>query len=296
MKKRKNTKGLFFKKALVVFNKPLYQIHILEKKDPYYKKLLKQKHPTTLHWQSVYDQHQKSLEGILRTLDLLGVEREVIHRKVLQKIDKVDLVISVGGDGTFLATSHFVKNQLLLGVNAAPSDSTGALCRGRMENFLSILIDLITGDRKPVFLPRLRVKVNNKILSDLALNDVLLAHQSPAGTSRYLIKVGKKQEEQKSSGIWMASGTGSTAAIHSSGMQSVLPTKQCLLYAVREPYLEGKKHKLLRGILNKTQKIEIISKMRQSSIYIDGNHIEVPIQYGEKITVDCLGAPLKAVF
>lgn len=289
-------KGLILKKALVVFNKPLYEIHILEKKDPYYRKLLRQKNPTTLHWQSVYDQHQKSLEGIVRTLDLLGIEREVTYRKDLKEIGKVDLVISVGGDGTFLETSHFIKNQLLLGVNAAPSDSTGALCRGQLTNFLSILIDLITGDRKPVLLPRLRVKIENKFLPDLALNDVLFAHQSPAGTSRYLIKIGKKEEEQKSSGIWMASGTGSTAAIHSSGIKPVAATKQCLLYSVREPYLEGKKLKFLKGQLNKSQKLELVCKMRQSSIYIDGNHLEVPIKYGQKINIDCLGSPLRAVF
>ncbi|MDO8517587.1 MAG: NAD(+)/NADH kinase, partial [Nanoarchaeota archaeon] len=40
----------------------------------------------------------------------------------------IDLVISIGGDGTFLSASHFIDNQLILGVNNNVAQSEGALC------------------------------------------------------------------------------------------------------------------------------------------------------------------------
>ena len=43
------------------------------------------------------------------------------------------------------------------------------------------------------------------------INDVLIAHKNPAATSRYLLELNKTKEEQRSSGIWIATPMGSTA-------------------------------------------------------------------------------------
>ena len=59
--------------------------------------------------------------------------------------------------------------------------------------------------------------IDGKTMECLALNDVLFAGSSPAETVRCRIRVGRCEEFQKSSGVWVASGPGSTAAIHSAG-------------------------------------------------------------------------------
>jgi len=46
----------------------------------------------------------------------------------------IDLVVSMGGDGTFLKTASFVKNKTLpmLGINTDPQRSVGCLCNRKV--------------------------------------------------------------------------------------------------------------------------------------------------------------------
>lgn len=283
-------------KALVVYNKPLYQLHVLEQKDPHYIGLLKKKHPTTRLWRAVHAMHQETLEGVQRTLELLGIETDTIFRGQLKKIGNYDLVVTVGGDGTFLDISHILGNQVLLGVNSAPIDSTGALCRARIGDFLTVLVELIAGKRRPQWIPRLKVKVNGRAVAPPVLNEVLFANQSSAGTARYRVIVGKTAEEQKSSGIWIAAPTGSTAAIRSAGGKPMPLTKPAMQYVVRELFPEpGKRFRIRKGILPKGKKLTIYSRMRQGALFIDGNKISVPLNFGDKVEISADGKPLRAV-
>jgi NAD+ kinase len=282
--------------ALVVYNKPLYQLHVLEQQDPHYIRLLKKKHPTTLKWKDVYAMHQEALAGVRQTLELLGVKTDVLFRGHLKKVGNYDLVVTVGGDGTFLDLSHYLDDQVLLGVNSAPIDSTGALCRARIGSFLSLLIDLISGKRKPKKIPRLKVKVEGNILPYPVLNEALFANKSSAGTARYMIVAGKHREEQKSSGIWIAAPTGSTAAIRSAGGKPMPLELPALQYAVRELFPEpNRRFKIRQGILPKGKSLVIYAKMRQGALFIDGNKISVPLSFGDKVEVSSDGKPLRAV-
>ncbi|MFO1464514.1 MAG: NAD(+)/NADH kinase [bacterium] len=283
-------------KALVVYNKPLYQLHVLEQKDPHYIGLLKRRHPTTKLWRAINAMHQETLEGVQRTLELLGIATDTAFRRHLKKIGNYDLVVTVGGDGTFLDISHALDKQVLLGVNSAPIDSTGALCRARIDNFLSTLVDLISGKLKPRWIPRLKVKVNGKALPYPVLNEVLFANQSSAGTARYLIIADRQREEQKSSGVWVAAPTGSTAAIRSAGGKPMPIDKAAMQYVVRELFPEPKKKlRIQQGILPKGKRLTIFSKMRQGALFVDGNKISVPLNFGDKVEISPDGKPLHAV-
>jgi NAD+ kinase len=124
----------------------------------------------------------------------------------------------------------------------------------------------------------------------------LFSHQSPAGTSRYLVTLGKKQEEHKSSGVWISTPTGSTAAIRSAGGAPMALDKANMQFAVRELFPEAKKKFYIqKGILAPSQKITFIPKMRQAGVFIDGNHIMIPLNYGDKVEVSAKGKPLKAI-
>jgi NAD+ kinase len=282
--------------ALIVFNKTLYQLLILEGRDPHYRKLIQSRHLATKNWQRVYEQQRESLAGVDRTLQLLGIATDRIYRKHLKKIGRYDLVITVGGDGTVLEASHFIDDQILLGVNGVPMESAGALCHTRLETFLGTMIDLMTGKKKPVRVPRLQVRVGKRIIKPLALNEVLFANRSPAGTSRYLLQIGKNKEEQKSSGIWISTGAGSTAASKSAGGKVLPPMQQGMQFVVREPLMQfGNKFKLIKGIIGKSESITLTPATRQSAIFIDGNHIEIPVEYGDRVTISARGRPLRMV-
>src|SRR5262249_13428177 len=42
-----------------------------------------------------------------------------------RQLAEADLVVSVGGDGTLLRASHYVRDGMMIGVNSAPGDSVG---------------------------------------------------------------------------------------------------------------------------------------------------------------------------
>src|SRR3989304_5997913 len=41
--------------------------------------------------------------------------------------EDIDLVITIGGDGTFIRAASFISSQLILGINSEPDSSEGAL-------------------------------------------------------------------------------------------------------------------------------------------------------------------------
>ena len=59
---------------------------------------------------------------------------------------------------------------------------------------------------------------------------------SPAETTRYELQFNKKVEEHKSSGLWLSTAIGSTAAISAAGGQELAFDSQLSQYIVRELY------------------------------------------------------------
>ncbi|HWQ33689.1 MAG TPA: NAD(+) kinase [Blastocatellia bacterium] len=202
---------------------------------------------------------------------------------IRRTLGRADFVISVGGDGTVLGSAHYVTKGRLLGVNSAPGDSVGYFCHSTRRSFARSLSDILALRWRPVELARLAVTLDNKPLAELALNDVLIAHDCPAATTRYLLRVGHHEEEQRSSGIWISTAAGSTAGIHSAG-GSVMPKRsRRLQYLVRELYREpGRSYQLTRGFIRPEAEISIASKMPQAHLYIDGARTAYQFPFGSR--------------
>ncbi|HHI04248.1 MAG TPA: hypothetical protein ENL45_01750, partial [Candidatus Woesearchaeota archaeon] len=68
----------------------------------------------------VYNKNDKAIDIVKDSLRKRNINFKCIERSRLNKsaFRNKNLVIAVGGDGTFLKVAHFVKNQLLLGVNS----------------------------------------------------------------------------------------------------------------------------------------------------------------------------------
>src|SRR5262245_6850529 len=78
-------------------------------------------------------EHQRTLETVRqalakRQLAFAEVSLLRLNAKLKRQLATADLVITIGGDGTVLGTSHYVRHGLLLGVNSAPGDSVGHFC------------------------------------------------------------------------------------------------------------------------------------------------------------------------
>lgn len=230
--------------------------------------------------------HLATLQNVKKFLSGLKVRVRIWNRNHLTHPLKADLILAVGGDGTVLAASHFTNQAPLLGINSAPKTSTGFFCLGNPQNFPKIIRDILEGRRKPRNVPRLEVFINGKKFPFAGLNDLLFASRLQGDTARYALKIGLQREEQKSSGIWVATGAGSTAAILSAGGKKDSPFSRRLQYKIREPLsFPKKRYQLLHGFLKPHQPLEIISNIRQGMIFLDGAKLHAHVPKNSRIVV-----------
>ena len=284
-------------KVLIVYKKSSYQEHALDEKDENYLRLIREQSIVIKRSKSTHDVHLESLETVKSQLSHLQIPYALRLRTDLSPIKGYDLVLTIGGDGTFLETSHYINDGLLLGINSVPTESVGYYCKATAENFLEKMYAYLEGRSKIQKLHRLRLEIDGQLQFPLALNDLLFANQNPAGTTRYVLKIGNKKEEQKSSGLWVSAAPGSTAATKSSGGRALPLSSDKIQYVIREPYAPpGKKYKLLKGILPAKQKIEILSMMDDASIFVDGPHQTYTIRRGSLITIRNAASPIQAIW
>lgn len=219
--------------------------------------------------------------GALKSRD---IDFRVVPRFEIPRVNGFDLVITFGGDGTFLAAAHKAGRVPMLGVNAAPDHSVGFYCAAMPATFDDVLGQVISGSKRPKEAPLIEVSCDGRRLPCLALNDVLFAGTSPAETVRYSIAAGRIRERQKSSGVWIASGPGSTAAIKSAGGRAMETFSRRLQFLVREPSPKpGRRFSLTGGVLPEGSSIAIVPEMRTARIYIDGHWHQYAAKAGAKV-------------
>jgi NAD+ kinase len=280
-----------FKNILIVYKKSTYQIQALDHKEPHFLQLLEQGNEAVSRVKISHQEHYRVVEQIEQELSKRKLHyQSVVRGKLPGQISPgdADLVISVGGDGTFLEVSHHVASTPVLGVNSASSSSFGHFCLCNENNLTDTLEQIISGGLQPEKLLRLEVSVNGLPLPELILNEVLICHPNPAGTSRYYIEINGVREEHRSSGIWIGPPAGSTGALRAAG-GSILPIASLARkyqYVVREPWSRpGQNWTLLKGLINEDTSINILSAMRLGCLYIDGPHIRQRLNLGDKIVV-----------
>ncbi len=240
-------------------------------------------------------QKQKHLAAINQTiaaLEKFEIDYQVIHRENLEQHIKqlskqTHLIITIGGDGTVLAAAHTADGIPILAVNSLPKTSRGYFCATTAANFEKLFTKIINGKKKTKPLPLLKLTLNEQEIPTLALNDILFTSELPAETVQYTLQIGKKKERQRSSGIWIAAGPGSTAGIKSAGgkPQSIISEK--IQYVARElcetPELS---YKLRQGFVRKNQVLKIISETDQGRIYIDGKQPVYNLPRGATLSIE----------
>jgi NAD+ kinase len=275
-------------KVLIVFKKSTFQLQAVEHREPRFLKLLEEGHATLAKVKTAHEEHYEALAAVQAELNKRGIEYTQVARADLKdSCDDVDLVISVGGDGTFLDASHSVATAHILGVNSARSSSFGHFCLANQDNVGELLSAIADGELRPHRLLRLQISLNGRVLPELVLNEVLVCHSNPAGTSRYIMTLDDVAEEQRSSGVWIGTPAGSTGALKSAGGDIMGITTDQFQFVVREPWTRpGQSFKLLRDRLGRHQKLKMISNMRTGAVYIDGQHIDYSFSLGDEMTVE----------
>ncbi|KAI0491553.1 hypothetical protein KFK09_025813 [Dendrobium nobile] len=216
-------------------------------------------------------------EGITFCQDVLrrkNLDFEPLFRNnISQPIHGVDLVVTVGGDGTLLQASHLLDNSIpILGVNSDPTQpqevdelcdefdatrSTGYLCAATVANF----------EQNPLI-------CNSRV-----------KHDDQKGFS--LVNC-------RSSGLRICTAAGSTAAMLSAGGFPMPISSSELQFMVREPISpRAVDFPLLHGLLKSNQFMNISWYGKEGTIYIDGSHLFFPIRHGDIVELSANAPQLK---
>jgi len=279
---------------LIVAKTTSYQTYVKERRDVRTTELLAKKDPAVRRLVAAHEAHESAVREVRDAVKTLGISAGFVTTDTMHDCapGDFDVVVTVGGDGTLLSTSHGVGvTTPILGINSAPEHSVGFFCGARngdvKEAFTAVL-----EDRMPrTVVSRMQVDLNGVCLSRRVLNDALLCHEIPAATSRYILTLRRgdgreEEEEQKSSGLWIGPAAGSTAAQRSAGGHLLPLTSRRIQYVVREPYTPtGNPLALSRGTVDETGVIIIRSKMRQGKLFLDGPHVVHEVGLGDVVTL-----------
>src|SRR3989338_351868 len=267
---------------LVVSKKSLYEIYRNSPDDDAQQYV--QKHEADL--QASHEEQQRTLENVLDELQKLGFPAKEIYRAHLPEEDlsTYELVIPVGGDGTFLEVSHYVQDTPLLGVNSNPVRSVGFFCCATRKTIEEVLRQLEQTPR--TMLHRLQLVCNEIEIPELVLNDVLFAHTNPAANTRFTLEVNKQQHTYRGSGGLLAcTAAGSTAWMWQVGGKKKPLNSPELQYKVRDVRGED---------THFADKLKIISQCREGRLYIDGEHLQYDLGLDQPLEIRA-GIPLTVI-
>ncbi len=241
--------------------------------------------------QRAHDEHYQTLDGLRAKLLKSHIAFVEITRETdWPQAEKFDAVVTVGGDGTLLSASHKVLDDTLtIGVRSSRS-SVGYLC-AYDGSTLDRLVSDVQGQLCSIApVSRIMAQVrrageSEAVQTEPVLNDFLYSNLSPAATTRYCLRINDQVEEQKSSGIWISTAVGSSAAMAAAGGQVMPWTDHRTQFRVREVFLGGKLKPIVTSGFFDPQKdiFEIENRSERAFLALDGQHGEVPLNLGDII-------------
>ena len=190
-----------------------------------------------------------------------------------------DVIVVVGQDGLVPNVAKYLCDQPIIGINPDPANYDGVLCRHPVTDIAALLRYAAT-PRADYGMAFERRTMAQAVREDgqrlLALNEIFVGHRSHQ-SARYRLTIGQKHERQSSSGLIIATGTGSTGWARSISRQRGMkdlpyPEARCLAWFVREPFPSVSTGvELDFGRLNDAEELRIVSEMGDGGIiFADG--------------------------
>jgi NAD kinase len=225
---------------------------------------------------SILVSHLCQSQAVTLCRDTLSPE-QVIRIEELeerQRSGRYKLIVSLGGDDFFKVVSHRVKEgQVLLGVNSDPRSSRGALLPITFEQLPEALRAITMGEYRVEPWTRLRLTVDGKECGP-ATNEIVLGKRDFRLMSRHLLEYRGEKVLQRSSGILISTGVGSTGWFSTAGLylgaedRSFPKSAPYARFELREPAVtfeekDGVRRpvlpKFVEGILNQGEVLRVTS-------------------------------------
>jgi len=133
------------------------------------------------------------------------------------------------------------------------------------------------------------------VATDRVLNDCLFSNECPASTTRYVLRRGTRQEEHYSSGVWISTAAGSTAATQAAGGRILRCARACCSSSCASPTPRAAAPALpARARLRAARDaLEITNAWQPSVVYVDGPHVAIPVAPAATVRFSLSRQPLR---
>jgi len=206
-----------------------------------------------------------------------------------------------------------------------PSRSHGALCFSTARDLKESVPKVLYGEEEDNLMKRTRIRCKVKsTFSETrlvpALNDLLISNPSPAAVSRFRMGFLHECKEDEiprfgaltrfagipydiqhslnvwSSGMWVCTSTGSSAAMAAAGGQPMVLNSTDLQYLIREHMMENSNedidNNVNNGLVTEGEKMHLRWNSHRGRIFIDGSHLTHNLELGDEIMIDNQAPPL----
>lgn len=208
--------------------------------------------------------------------------------------------------------------------------SHGALCYSTAVDLTSSVPRVLYGESQDhlTYRTRIRCKVKSTFSETRlvpALNDLLISNPSPAAVSRFRMGwlhtiddsskptshggygtitrfAGIPYDVEKSlnvwsSGMWVCTSTGASAAMAAAGGKPMDLNSPDLQYLIREHMMENSNEDISKdinnGIVKERQQMHLRWNSQKGRIFIDGSHLTHNLELGDEIMIDNQAPPLQ---
>jgi NAD kinase len=203
-----------------------------------------------------------------------------------------DVVVAVGQDGLVANLAKYLAGQPVIGLNPQPDRYEGVLVPHRPRDAAELLQVVVGGSAAIEARTMVRARRDDG-QELLALNEVFIGHRSHQ-SARYRIAFRDRAEDQSSSGLIVATGTGATgwarsiARSRATTLALPAPSERRLVFFVREAWPSvATGADCVEGLIDNDAGLEIVSRMEEGGVLfgdgIEADHVE--FGWGRRVTV-----------
>ncbi len=266
-----------------------------------HKELIEEYKKEGVDYEYILQSHERQLQSRALAKEIFP-NALIIQKDNLTKenIKKVDITIALGGDNHFQYVSHFIENELILGVNSDFLSSEGVLLSGTTNNLELISNRCNNDDYIIEKWTRINVIINKKQVTR-ATCDIFVGEAERHLTSRNIIFYNGLTRQQKSSGILITTGSGSTGWYNSASRfideEPIFdPKSKYAKFIVTEPYKGSlTDYSLIKGKID-NDKILKINSLNSNNGRVIADSLEIfNFNRGNFLEVEISDTPLNVL-